>query len=466
VAIGLALLLAPAAAQARSEVLQLPRGFDPLGDPDAALVGDHVVYSDPLASSRVRLRLAGPGGEDRPLTSFGPPGARRVEIVGSQSLVAVRRDSDLFTGPAAGPLTNISHCASSTPKLDADNVAFPEAECGGDPVLVVQSTERHVIALPPGTHADRLSLAGPYIAYRLARADGKHEIVVQNWQTGADAMRVPVESERECGTSTRDGKPTDSFCSMAVQSDGTVVELIGQFVFHPAGRTRYEEEYTDDTCGGTINWRSLADPQPHPISAHGCATEPLRIASGRVLFADRPVVGIAVVDLQGNERRLGSPNQVYAFDGTNVFVNEETCIAGSIVSSSVLGDDPLLAFTRAESSTCPMRFRDARLTLGRHPRLTMTLTCRIGCLGPVVAGTDRYADAASPDFTLQPGKTRKVEIKLSRHSRLVRLARGWKQVRVALNTFDINFNPTRASALYEASRNPAEHHVKARVRGR
>src|SRR3954447_26480162 len=128
--IWVAAAIAPTVAGARSEVLTLPRGFGPLGDPQAVLVGDRIVYRDPLTFDRVVLRVAGPHGEDALLA---PLGVGRVWLAASDSLLAVVHDSDLLTGPAVGPLVPISHCADGAPAVDGPNVAYVEAAAAPEP---------------------------------------------------------------------------------------------------------------------------------------------------------------------------------------------------------------------------------------------------------------------------------------------------------------------------------------------
>src|SRR4051794_28986231 len=318
----LAALLVPAAASARTDVLTLPRGFAPFGDPQAALVGDHLVYREPRVFSDTVLRVVGPAGQDRPLASLGEGGA---SLAGSDSLLAVVHGNELLTGPAEGPLTAVSHCARGVPAVDGSNVAYVEDGCGAHAV-VVNSAEPRRIELPEGASVDSLSLAGRYVAFHSGS-----EIVVYDWQSGTERMRVPAESENTCGTSAPNGRPTESFCGLAVQSDGTVAELTGRFIYVAPGPTRYEQGGTFDSCGGTISWLSPDDPHAHAIWSKACVDERVRIDAGRVLFATRTIVGIGVVDLAGNERDLGEPNEVYAFDGTHVFVNEEGCLSAKVV---------------------------------------------------------------------------------------------------------------------------------------
>jgi hypothetical protein len=458
VTIAIALLaLAPGQSQARTDVLRLPRGFFTFGNPEVALAGDKLVYRDGVRFSPYSVRVAGPNGQDRELVRFE---GGTVQFAASSGLVAVRHGADVLAGSTPdSPLTPISHCASSAPVVDQTNVAFLEEACGQHAIVVQESgatPATHRIELPPDAQIDSLSIAGPYVAYR-STSHGGHDIVVDDWQTGAEAMRSPVASEMECGQTTVDNQPTASFCGIGIQADGTVAELIGRFVSIPPGPSRYEQGYVADTCGGTIYRLAPDDPNAHAIWAKACVRGPVQIASGRVLFASHTIIGIGVVDLAGQERELGFPNEVYGFDGAHVFVNEENCVAATVVSSSVLGDDPALAFTRSENH-CTAKLLNPEVTIGPHgSRLEATLYCRHGCLGPVTVGTYDYVDAASEDFELLPGGTKRLTFRLPANSDIVRRARGKRQVRIRFTTFE----PTdvgRESPVSTVARGGARNH--------
>lgn len=450
-----ALLLAAPGAHARSVLLTLPRGLAPWQvEGFTAMAGQQLLYED-VSDRHPRLWLAGPGHRDR-VVARGVVGPLAASPQIAAVLRVIPHGVALLAGPPIGPLRRLFTCPTASAgafpfAVDGTHVAYVDDGCGRrdpapDAVVVRDGTNpaapQQRFALPAGARADFVSLAGRYLAYRLTMPGGEQEIVLDDRAAGAEVLRTPPEATRTCDAAPHSGASVLAFCGLAVQADGKVAELLGEFTYYPGGAGREDMPEVVDTCGGKVDWLSPSDPVPHRVWDRACVSQPLRFAHDRLFGALRWPFRIGVVDVDGHELDLGDPTQVYGFDGDHVYAEHDTCVGDQIVAESVLGDDPPLPSTAGIA--CPKRFPRAVLHLGRHPRLMLTVTCRFGCLGPIVVGTRNYVDAASRDFTLDPGGRTTLTIPLSRTRRLVRNARGRMRVRVAINAFDAeNFDPRR-----------------------
>jgi len=474
--VGLVLACLCPSAQGRSILLTLPRGLDPNQFLGSAVTSGELLYQDPSAFSGCSLRLVAPSGQDREVFH-----SQTCSVfAASSSLVAIfhplgtaTAGGELYTGPPSGPFALLWRCqgpqgADLAFAVDAIAVAYVDYGCGASgatPAIVIRDASAHPtveqrLSLPPDGRVDYLSLAGRYAAYRLTTPRGQ-DVVVDDRQTGAQALRAPVESTVACGNAPHNGHAVFTFCGLSVQTDGKVAELLGQVSYTPPGPSRYDQGGIDDTCSGVIDWFSPSQPQAHRVSHRACGRS-VSIAADRILFAYGNIFEIGVVDLAGHTRDLGHPSYIFGgFDGRQVFIERDTCLGITVVSENVLVNHPGPSYR--DNLTCPTRVRRAVLYVGRHPRVLLSVTCRHGCLGPIVVGTANYADAASQDFKFPAGAHKSISIPLPQHSRLLRNAHKKKRVRIALNTFSyVGYDPRKPAT---AQARGTDQYVTATVQG-
>jgi hypothetical protein len=457
--------------QARTTAVTLPPGFAPHGAPGGVLAGSNVVYLDPRGGVYdFRLRIVSASGEDRPLAHLGKP-TNTVVLAGSPALLVILRafgsqtgsytGAELLAGPPAGRFARVSACArpslpgahGSAPAfaVDGDTVAYVDDACRGQSAplqLIVQSLTADAppprsFELPGDARVSHMAIVGPYVAYHLSSARGE-EIVEDDWQTGAEVADVPDGGSLPCDSAGPPNLTVYKFCGLALQPDGKLARLLGSFAFHPGGSSRYDQAQDVDACQGAIDWRSPGDPTWRRVTSSACTAQPIRMAGDRILFAPSgSIEPLDVVDLQGNVRPLGQVQEIYGFDGQHVLVDEASCWTMSIVSQSVLGDDPPLPFIYG--NRCPMRWSKPRLRLGAHSTFSISVICPNGCRGPLVSGTPSYVEGHSADFIVLPRQTRRVAIPLPRHGVIVREARRHGRVTVALNRFEVTtFDPRKS----------------------
>ena len=189
------------------------------------------------------------------------------------------------------------------------------------------------------------------------------------------------------------------------------------------------------------------------------------MAADRILYATTE--GETVVDLAGAQRFLGFAHDVYGFDGQQEIVDDGSCAAKTLISQGVLGQDPPLPLARVLA--CPVRFSDARLYLGTHPRLVVTIRCPLGCIGPIVAGTRNLIERSSKRFSIRPRRRRRITIRLSPRGHIVRAARRSAAHRlpfnVYINTFSVNddYDPNKTPVKNASDGVGTWHQVRAQL---
>lgn len=72
------------------------------------------------------------------------------------------------------------------------------------------------------------------------------------------------------------------------------------------------------------------------------------------------------------------------FDGQRVVVEHEDCVTDKteVLSVDPLNDPPV----PLSPLFCDENYIHPILVLGRHPRISFTLRCPVGCHGPIVVG--------------------------------------------------------------------------------
>jgi hypothetical protein len=453
--VGAAALAASAGpGQASSRVALVPGAI--FVDTTVAMAGERFVYSDPERHRQLEVHVVGPGRRDRMIFRRRRPHA--ANFAGSSKVIVLlhitpaARAVRVHAGPVDGPLTEVSRCARGSLAQFGEGIAAAEShvayvddgcETGGSAELVVREvldgTEKARVPLPSGARVDYLSMAGRYVSYRLTAESAGAQIVVYDWRTGTEALRVPAGSQLDCPERTR---VLTGFCGLDVQADGKVAELL-------------ERIHSD--CGGTISWLSPEDPTRHHVTDRACAPDghfdevTFALARDRVLFAPRETFGIAVSDLSGQVLRdFGGPFRVYGFDGERVFAPEWSCIGTEIVAKRHGDTDE--PWDHGDPS-CPVRLSKARLLLGARPTVRVKVRCPNGCFGPIVAGGTDWLDGESPKFLLRPGRVRRIEIPLVHDAAMLERAEGRRRLGVFFYYHlwnELYYNPWR-SALGQVS---------------
>jgi hypothetical protein len=197
------------------------------------------------------------------------------------------------------------------------------------------------------------------------------------------------------------------------------------------------------------------------VVAGACHADGVWLAGDRILYSPREFGPIAVADLQGSARQLGSVELIYGFDGEHLITDQASCSALSVVSQSVLGDDPPLR--PVDDLHCPLRYSGARLHLGRHPRFSVIVRCPHGCHGPIVVGAGDWLDGASKEFALHAGGRIRVGVRLPRNSEIVRRARRSRSVTVSVYSFPVWSYQPREDPLNQIYRDDPAAHIRIRL---
>lgn len=259
----------------------------------------------------------------------------------------------LYSRISSGPLGTVPEpfalpCGVDRPHaeavaVDGDAVASLQS-CGGKTVV-------HDFGAAEGDKRDYeypaatlVRLAGPY----LATAEGNREIVVREWRTGAERLRVPM-----------------STYYLDVQSDGTIA-----FV----------------ASGNRVMVASPAAPEPRVVGENAAGA--IRIARDRVAY-NRLGGGMSVRALDGSIVADSPTAGVTDFDGERVAWVDRTCGRFAIATWDLQGSPPALP----RANPCPiatLRSSVGRVSVGPFgsaPSVRVKLTCvaepPVGCLGQV-----------------------------------------------------------------------------------
>jgi hypothetical protein len=424
-----------AGAGAETTVIQLPRGYDH-GD----LIGSVMVGSDLVTVDGNSASVLSPSGTTSQLSLTASPSSSIVgwTIAGSASDFAALESepygtsrAPLLAGPIAGPLTNVDPCAAAEDEaanddlsLDGDNVAYIQSPCAGGPNAVVvrnlaSGAAPTSMPLPGAVPAEPyVSLAGDYVGYY----DGT-DVIVRNWTNGSVIYdHAPLGTADCAGVYDQSVEPPGGghcLTGLEVGSDGSLWEQTAVLTVVLSGTGKYSMNTLQDTCTGEIDLFAPGSTSSQPIGTGSVCGFPGDEAlephvSGDSVVYDTHTGWIAQA-AGGAPRALGYPGQIYSFSGTTLVTEHSTCIEQSIVSISTTSDPPLAA----DPTGCPV---DARgdVTLGRHPYLSLRISCPQGCLGPLAVYAGSRAQAASSTFTLAPGASTSLRIALPPHGVLVR----------------------------------------------
>ncbi|HKO28502.1 MAG TPA: hypothetical protein VJU80_13670 [Solirubrobacteraceae bacterium] len=395
------------------------------------MAGDRLVFSDAGMTEFPSVWVAGPDTrhhlvfEDRQaLKKSSPSFVASARIVAAATLPPDRHGARLFAGPVDGPLEQVGTCDVSLQNEDGSvstfvasgrRFAYRDRGCGStDPpgVVVRDGIDGREVArfpVPADQTVDYLSMAGRYVAYRVATPAGDR-IVEDDARTGKEVLRVRAPGARVCAGYIRHGLAQPVFCGLDVQSDGKVAEVQGKL-----------NDY-QDLCSGTASWLSPAEPRRHVITHDACGETGVSLARDRILLgADVGPISVFRLDGKRYDVYAGTPLEpgVWGFDGKQVFVSRFACLGPAVFSWRVGRDAPTGV---RRSLRCPMRFHDAIVRLGDHPRVELDLTCPHGCPGPIAVGTADYIDAGTKMFFVRRG-TRRLVLPLDEDADLVRRAK-------------------------------------------
>lgn len=379
--------------------------------------------------------VAGPtqSGTDPPFT-----------VLGAARWLAVERTfgGPLWVGPPSGPLTEIASCIGPGPALTDSALIFIAGSCdaaAGELMIVDLRGDQPAAATPviggvrPDPHAPDITLAGNYVGY-----DAGGQLTVEDWTNGNVIQTVAPEAPpASCGTGTVGLAPAPYLCSFAVGDDGSLWELVDTVNTDCGADCMSGGKYSPmptfhDACDGRID-QVAPGAAPATIAAQACANR-IVVAAGRVLYHGSDPDPLEGGDLwiRGGGvpfEHVGHPGQVLGFDGSELTYVVDACTGESVSTVALplagpITQSPYLA-------DCLATVAPPVLHLGTHPRLTVLISCRIGCVGPLFAGfydiqATRVGRSAS--FAFGPGISRRITIPLGRHNLLVRRARGRRRI--------------------------------------
>jgi hypothetical protein len=495
---------------ALSTVATLPPGFAPFGTPESVVSGTTTVYVDPWTPNATNVRVDSASGQDRPWVRYA---GGLVHLAASKDLVAVQAPPqagivDLSVGPPGGQLSLLSHCtgrsANTAPTgasvyamgsgfaVDGSNVAYVDDGCGapGSPLRLMVASHaasgpRPVsFAVPADAQVSDVTLAGPYLAYHLQTRQGG-EIVEDNWQTGAERLRVADGGSQPCATTGPANQMVDEFCGLGLQADGKLARVLGSFDFYP-GRPGPQEDPANqpdnrDFCRGSVAWTDPASPTWHTVASNACGTDwasstgfspvaavPL-MAGDRIVYPYTNFGGHAVASLDGPLKSLGDTGAIFGFDGRRALVYQTSCSAITLEALDVAQDSPV-HYVPEYLMRCPVRFARAHIVLGPHPRFTVVLRCPHGCHGPLVIGTQAVVETSSSSFALAPGGRLRIVIPLSARGAIVRAARDARKhhraATVLIDTLAVGVYDPHLSPEKNVAHTSPPYDVTTRVRAR
>jgi hypothetical protein len=286
-------------------------GFDPV------LVGGRAAWTQ-YAGADLAVRREAAGGpqtvaefrREEPATQF-----LRGRLAGSATLLIVEIDtrtnvpgdaprfehSELYGGPATGPLQRLNRCPSGTftRSFDASGDAYAFRECSDAPRRV-EVRDDGVPPMSPartvGTGTAYARIAGRYVAWvdnRFANfTGGLPDVVVYDRVADTEVFRIPAE--RIKGEIRR----------LDLQDDGTLAIV-------------YQPRPTDQ--GVVVGWASPAAPSLHRLPLPPMDLYDVRIAANRIAFQRGrgdsliPNAEIGITDLRGNSRVLVRGSDAYLF---------------------------------------------------------------------------------------------------------------------------------------------------------
>jgi hypothetical protein len=442
-----ALLAAAPAAQARRAVAQ---GSFTVFE----VAGDAVAWSD-LSRPGGRLRVRVGGAPSRLVFSQRVPrgyvGAldslaaseRRLGIIvseqrGDDESPNFRLVRELWTGPLSGPLTRalrgvVTGACQSAPSgvaVGEDALISVESTCPSGANVVVRdfATSGTARTIGSAAYVDQLGAAGRFVAWRHSTPaptsfPAPGEIVVFDVTANAEAYRIASD-------------PSRAIESVDVQADGKVL-VEGRRVTPGTGASQ----------GDFLDWYSVAEPTPHPLSVRSAFTPPL-LGADRVLLsriANRTTDELLLSDLNSTLTTVARfPRRTLrvdvAFDGRTAAYVETNCIDTTLFSQDVstLGTVP-----HTISTTCPVRITGGLLIV-RSGRAKVKITCPRGCAGTatLTSGGRRIAPVRQVRLTA----TGSVTVTLDARARRALARTGSVPATVTVRNTDRNSRARRTSA--------------------
>jgi hypothetical protein len=428
-------------------VVELPFGVT---DGQMALAGQTLVYERfSPDNTRVSVHEVGPSGDQTVANDANPGGYFALATSAQRVIVASARSTfgtkiQLLAGVPGGPLSPLATCPAppttgygpfTALTVDGPLVAYYDSGCAGSgtPAIVVRDIAGPPLAtvsVPTGATVRDLHLSGDVLAYlqdsASAPTSGSARLMMRNWHTSATLLGTPPEGP----TSLQTVRQGDVYSSMTLAADGSLLELVGNFVYVPGPVVKGDDtSYSMDTCKGRIDRIVPPSTTRQLVTGGACATY-LFAAGGRLLF-EGPNAATTVLETDGSHQiiELGAAARYenpLAFDGQRIFVRHTTCIDDQILSQSALGDEPPVP---PSTYDCTARLTHARLTLRPHPRFTATVSCPNGCRAKIAvelsgAGANGFfATLVSGPVLLQPGASVKLVIVPRWRARKIRAAR-------------------------------------------
>src|SRR5215217_4016295 len=416
--------------------------------------GDQVVWSS-LEDGRWRLHAGRPGQKPRLLRSFSIPAdadpeddfgygmslgfATSASRLGTFTATCSSfhgqgpnvTSSTFDVGPIDGPYAQPEEYCGPTGDLDlgfdvdGDRLAFEEcSRTFGDHRLIVRdlnSGERIAAIAVPG-RLRGVRLAGDYVAYRYEPRADDAQIAVYDLARRQEAYRTPSTYWDFSGLGGQD---------FDVQADGKLARLT---------RVREPGAYEGFRACPQLEWFTRDDPTPHPVS--GCPSGQVEMAGDRIAYSsivsDRR--GLVVADVRDGSVKpiitgagFSVPAAGFDFDGSRLVYAQGGCSP----SAAAIWIDDLRGGEEVVDPRCPVRIGRAALKLRKDGTTTVSLACERGCAGSVgivrdlarepVVGRHRF-------FTLRPGESRSIAIRIDSATRKLLRRRKSLRVRVAVSS--------------------------------